>query len=76
MQKDAMKAIIECKTKQYHKSKTVKQWRARHNQTQTQENLFQGSSHCFTSPPSPLWRISLSSKRTFIKEPYTKGITT
>ena len=35
---------------------------------QTQENLFRGSSHCFTSPPSYLWRISLCSKWSSIKE--------
>jgi len=43
---------------------------------QTQENLFRDSSHCSTSPPSLLWRISLSSKGSSTKRPYTKGITT
>ena len=37
----------------------IKQQRARRNQSQTQENLFRGSSHCSTSPPSHYEGFSL-----------------
>ena len=36
--------------------------------------LFQGSSHHFTSLPSQLWRIPLSSKGSSTKGPYTKEL--
>jgi len=50
--------------------RNVKQWKAIRKPIANTSNLFRGSSHCSTSPPSPLWRISTKfTKEIFTPEP-------
>ena len=50
--------------------RNVKQWKAIRKPFANTSNLFRGSSHCSTSPPSPLWKISTKfTKRIFRLEP-------
>ena len=56
MQVNEMWAIMKCK-KKVSQDKSVKQWKSIRKPIANTSNLFRGSSHRSTSPPSPPWRI-------------------
>ena len=54
--------------------KSVKQWKAIRKPIANTSNLFRGSSHRSTSPPSPPWRISTKSTKEFTRGLHKTGV--
>jgi len=54
--------------------KKASKWNRDNKAITNKKDLFQGSSHCYTSQPLPLWRISLSTNESSSKGPYNKEL--
>ena len=59
---DEIQAMILSKRNNHTSNKSKKAIESKTQANTNIKDLFRGSSHRSTSPPSPLWRISLSSK--------------
>ena len=73
MQVNEMCTIKKCK-QEISQDRNVKQWKAKRKPIANTRNLFQGSSHCSTSPPPLPWRISTKSAKVIsTRNLYTQG---
>ena len=70
---DEIQAMTYSKINNHTSMKSKKATESKTQAIASTKKLLQGSSHRSISPPSPLWKISLSSKGSCTNGPYTKN---